>query len=184
MDYRTMAWENTTFSSLKDMMFLIAFQGRIDYLSRTYYVPVFTNSTVSGFDFDAGAKKIFFNVEGASGRGFCNVTIPRNLLDAAIGEWTVRIDGEQVTVGNYSIADNAEYVFIYMNYTHSMHLIEISGTWVVSEFQPWLLVFGLVIASLVVALVAIKERRRLSRVKARWQNSLSLLASRLQRVAR
>jgi hypothetical protein len=178
LDYRSMIWENTTISSLKDLLFQIAYQKPIDYLGETYYALLFTNSTMSNFGFDAGARSISFKVAGTTGTGFCNITIPRSLLYAALGNWTVKIDGITLSSGNFTVTENGEYAFIYLNYSHSEHTIEIIGTWVVTELPPSLLPIFLMILSLIVAAVAVKERKRLVKMKTKYQSVIRILAKR------
>jgi hypothetical protein len=105
--------------------------------SQTFNITVVTNSTIptQTFNFSQAEKKISFNVTGLSGTaGFCNITIPRALLYAALGNWAVKIDGTTLPSGNFTVTENGEYAFIYLNYSHSEHTIEIIGTWVVPEF--------------------------------------------------
>jgi len=175
LDYKTMMWENVTMSSLKDLLFKIAYQEPIDYLGKTYYVLIFTNSTESDFNFNSDAKRISFNVTGTTGTGFCNVTIPRALLYAT-PEWDVRIDGDPV---EFNVTENDEYVFIYLNYTHSSHLIEIEGTWIITEFPPNMLPLILVIISLIVAIIAVKQRKKLGTLKTKYQGVIRTFANRL-----
>ncbi len=174
LDYKTMMWENITMSSIKDMIFKIAYQGIIPYLERTYYVPIFTNSSVSNFGFDPDIKQISFNVTGTVGMGFCNITIPRALLYAE-PEWTVKIDGVPLTSEEFSVAENAEYVFIYLNYSHSSHLIEIEGTWIVTEFNPNITTLLLIALSLLVAIFILTQRKKLVELKTKYQHTIKTL---------
>lgn len=177
LDYKIMTWENVTMSDLKDLLFKIAYQGVIDYLGKTYYVPIFTNSTVSNFNFNSDAECISFNVTGTTGTGFCNITIPSALLYAALGEWNVKIDG--IPLSQFNVTENAEYVFIYLNYTHSNHLIEIEGTWIITEFPPNVLPLILVIISLIAAIIAVKQRKKLRTLKTKYQSVIRTFANRL-----
>jgi hypothetical protein len=183
LDYKSMTWQNTTIDSLKFLLFKIAYQGVANYVSRTYYVPVFTNSTVSNFGFDAGAKSISFNVAGDVGQGFCNVTIPRELLYAAPSEWTISVNGTALAPGSFNVTENAEYVFIYLQYSHSSHLIQIQGTSVVTEYPPMLLPLALAVLSIVSATVAIRQRRRLSVLKTKFGSTLYAIVSGLRRAS-
>jgi len=177
LDGKTMMWENVTISSLRNMIFKIAYQATINYLGETYYIPIFTNSTVSNFDFDPGARRISFKVTGETGIGFCNVTIPRSLLYAAPEEWIVKIDGIPV---EFDITENDEYVFIYVSYSHSSHLIEIEGTWVVTEFPNIALLPILAILTLIMTIiVVIKQRKNLRKLETKIQNVINLFASKL-----
>ena len=173
-DYRSMVWNNVSLSSLKELTFLIAYEKQINYNARTYDIPILTNSTVTSFRFDAGAKQITFNVTGPAGMGFCNVTVPKNLLNAtAVSDWTVTFDGKPLTSGEFNITENAEYVFVYLNYTHSEHVISISGTWVVAEFQPDILPLALIIPIIIAAIIAVIQRRKLEPLKAKCRQTLA-----------
>ena len=177
-DSRSMAWNNASLSSLKDLMFLIAYQKQISYNGGNYDIPIFTNSTVTSFDFAPGAKKITFDVTGPTGTGFCNVTIPKTLLNAStLNDWTVTFDGEPLTQGDFHITENAEYVFVYLNYTHSQHVIAIQATWIVAEYQPDLLPLALIIPLIIVAIIVVKQRRRLEPLKTKCRQTLSTLSS-------
>ena len=180
LDYKTMTWRNTSMCSLKDLLFLVAYQEVVDHAGQAYYVPIFTNSTVVSFGFNADAKQLSFNVAGSVGTGFCNVTIPKSLLRAAPAEWVVRLDGTPLTAGQFSVAENAEYTFIYLNYSHSSHDIIVQGTWVVAEFQPNVLVLVFATAVLAAAAVMFTQRRKLLTLKTRYQNSLRMIALRKQ----
>jgi hypothetical protein len=182
LDYKNMTWQNVTLSSLKDMRFHIAYQGVINYLAKTYYVPIFTNSTVGNFAFDSNAKSISFNVTGATGMGFCNITIPKALLRAALIEWTVKIDGLTLPLANFTVTENAEYAFIYLNYAHSEHKIEIVGTWVVTEFPPNTLTIILVMLSLIATIIAVKQRKQLNVLKIKYQNAIQAFTNRLHQL--
>jgi len=181
LDYKEMVWENVTMGSLKDLLFKVAYQGVADYSGATYYVPIFTNSTASDFSFDHGAKRMSFNVAGASGTGFCNITIPRALLYANLADWIIQVDSTVLDVGNYSVTENAEYVFIYFTYSHSSHTVQVQGTWVVTEFQPNLLPLILVIISVIAAAITYKQKRRLGVLKLKYQNVVRMFAARLHR---
>jgi hypothetical protein len=177
-DSRSMVWNNASLSSLKDLMFLIAYQKQISYNGGNYDIPIFTNSTVTSFDFAPDAKKITFNVTGPTGTGFCNVTIPKTLLNAStLNDWTVTFDGEPLTQGDFQITENAEYVFVYLNYTHSQHVIAIQATWIVAEYQPDLLPLALIIPLIIVAIIVVKQRRKLEPLKTKCRQTLSTLSS-------
>jgi hypothetical protein len=176
LDYRVMTWQNTKLSGLKDLVFQIAYQGVKDYLGNTYYIPIFTNSTVSNFNFDPDAKRISFNVTGTTGMGFCNITIPRSLLDVTVGNWTVKIDGIPLFPENFTVTQNDDYVFICLTYSHSVHTIEIVGTWVVTEFPPNMLPPILVILSFIAAIIAVRKRRKLSILKTKYQSTIHTFA--------
>jgi hypothetical protein len=179
LDYRVMIWQNTTLSSLKDLVFQIAYQEVIPYLGKNYYAFIFTNSTVSNFTYDfsnTNAPIISFNVSGTTGLGFCNITIPRALIDVKTGNWTVLIDETLLPSENFTVTQNDEYVFIYLTYSHSDHTIKIMGTWVVTEFPPNMLPPILVILSLIAAIIAVKKRRKLNILKTKYQSTIHTFA--------
>jgi len=93
----------------------------------TFMVTVQSNSTVSNFAFNQPAKEISFNVTGEAGTvGFCNVTIPKQLL---LGEpWTVLVDAQPAT---FTQTENDTHTMLYFTYGHSTHRIQIIGTWVI-----------------------------------------------------
>jgi hypothetical protein len=177
LDGRTMVWNNASMSSLQDLTFLTAFQQPISYDGGTFYAPILTNSTVTSFVFNPSAKQITFNVTGPSGStGFCNVTIPRDLLNAsALSDWTVVLDGKTLAPGAFSITENAQYVFVYMNYTHSEHVITIKGTQLVPEFQPNVLPIVLIILFAFAAIIAVKQRRKLEPARTKLRQTMASL---------
>ncbi len=181
-DYKTMMWEDVRISDLRDLLFKIAYQGSVDYLGQLYYVPVFTNSSVSSFSFSSVEKELSFNVTGGEGTGFCNVTIPRALLYAASDEWVVRIDGTTLGPEDFEVTENEEYVFLYINYTHSGHLVEIQGTWVISEYPPSMFPIIIVAITLAVVALTVMHRRKLRPLKTRYHEALQMLISRTQRL--
>jgi hypothetical protein len=173
-DYRSMVWNNVSLSSLKDLTFLIAYEKQVNYNDKTYDIPIFTNSTVKNFVFDPSAKQITFNVTGSPGTGFCNVTIPRNLLNAStLNDWTITFDGKPLTQQEFSITENTEYVFVYLNYTHSEHAISITATQLVPEFQPNILPLALIVPLIIAAIIAIKQRKKLEPLKTKCRQTLA-----------
>jgi hypothetical protein len=180
LDYKAMTWDNTKMSNLRDLVFQIAYQQIIPYLGKDYYAFIFTNSTMSNFQFTPSMKSISFNVTGTSGTGFCNITIPRALLYASLGNWTVNFDGRPLPPENFTVTQNAEYVFIYLNYSHSDHTIEIIGRQLVTEFQPDVLAPALIILSIIAAVIAVKKRKRLSILRTKYQSSIRNFARTLR----
>jgi len=176
MDYRNMIWENVSASNLKDLLFQIAFKGVVDHLGKTYNIPIFTNSTVSNFNFNPTLKSISFNVTGITGTGFFNITIPRALLYAAPTEWVLTFDGTPLTLAEFNSTENSEYVFIYLNYSHSSYRIEIMGTWIISEFPPNIIPLIMLLSVLVAAIFAIKQRKTLRKLKTKYQKTIAMLA--------
>ena len=91
----------------------------------TFHVVTESNSTVSNFEFVQADKSISFNVTGPEDTvGYCNVTIPKNLLDAPPNQWTLLVDGKSETP---FVTYNDTHTFLYLTYTLSTHNIEIIG---------------------------------------------------------
>jgi len=97
-------------------------------------VDIDSNSTVSNFEFKINNIEIGFSVTGPSGTlGFCNVTIPRDLM---IGEpWLIFVDGVPTDI---VVSGNETHTFLYFTYTHSTHNVVVRGTWVSSKYGPWI----------------------------------------------
>jgi hypothetical protein len=164
-DLKSMTWENTTISSLKDLAFNLTLnQGVVEHDGVTYYVPISSNSTISNFSFNYNTTYGSINItaSGASGTtGFCNLTIPRTLLDVNVypDQWTIIIDGKDAT-SNCTITRNADYTFIYVPYTHSSNTITVEATKPFPEMPQNILPQILMIATLIAALFLIVTRRK------------------------
>jgi hypothetical protein len=102
----------------------------------TFIVSVESNSTVSNFAFSPGTKSLSFTVNGTSGTGFCNATIPKALLHAAPSDWIVLIDGVPLPPIAVTLTENATHSCLYFTYAHSTHTIQILGTWVIGPPTP------------------------------------------------
>ena len=169
-DGKTFTWENTTVSSLRDMTFNIAYQGKYQSGSTIYYVPILSNSTISNFKFDLNSKTISFNVTGPSGTtGFCNITIPRRLLDIkAQNNWTIMEDGNLISSAQCNVTSNADYCFIYITYSHSSHVISITGDIsTIQEMPPNTIPLVMLPISLIAVLLVVTQRRRIRNLKTK-----------------
>jgi hypothetical protein len=124
----------------------------------TFTVITVSNSSVSPVQFNQPAMKIYFNVTGPTGtKGFCNVTIPRGLLDCTnIGDWIILLAGTPIT-GNCIITRDATNTYISIPYNHSTKEIDVFGKWVVPEFSSTMTLLTLLLASLVVILLSKKQ---------------------------
>ena len=126
---------------------------------KSFKVDIASNSTVKNQEFNEQAKKISFHVEGQTGtRGVTQITIPKALLS---GEITVSIDGKVIPPESSDvvvISDTNQTMTLEINYHHSEHTIEVSGTSVVPEFPMSVLVLAAAIGS-IMAIVAITSRK-------------------------
>jgi len=122
----------------------------------TYTIVVHSNSTIEDFNFDIHQKQISFNVTGPNQTtGFCKVAIPKVLLD---GDFPVYLNGEPMTEGRYYTKTiNSTHTIIQITYSHSTHLIEITGTYTIPEFSTWTAPTILLAATLVI--VIYKKKR-------------------------
>lgn len=130
----------------------------------TYHITTSSNSSVTDFYFDPDdGAFIKFNVTGPTGTtGFCNVTIPDDLL---WGEFSVYVDGfSLVEDEDYTQTYNGTHYIFYITYTHTTHVIEIRGTEVISEFPSFLILPLFMIATL---LTVIAYRRKCTCLCAR-----------------
>lgn len=120
-----------------------------------YQVVLSSNSTISLFQFIQSQMKISFNVTGPSETsGFCNVTIPRNLLS---GEFSLCKDGFLLEPKDFTYTYNGSHYTFYITYNNSTHRIEIIGTEAVPEF-PSVIIFLLFIMATLVALLVYRRK--------------------------
>jgi len=129
--------------------------------SQTFNITVVTNSTIptQTFNFSQGEKKISFNVTGLSGTaGFCNITIPRTLVDCTnLDEWVIFANGTDIS-GNCHKNRDADYTYICIPYTHSAQQIQIKGIWVVPEF-PSAMILPLFMTAILFTVIVYKRKR-------------------------
>jgi signal peptidase I len=112
-----------------------------------YNVTLYMNSTISNFNFSQLDKLITFDITGYMSQaenGFCNVTIPKNLLRCeSLYEWQVRLNGTNVA---YTATQNDTHTFIYFTHSYSTQNIQIIGTEVIPEFPSAVLLPVLMVA--------------------------------------
>jgi len=112
-----------------------------------YNVYVLSNSTASHFSFDPEDTLIQFNLECENGTtGFCNVTIPKDMLNTE-DSWTVLVDGASVTP---IVNEDATGTYLYFAYNHSAKTVEIIGTDAIPEFPSWIILLLFVAVTLLI----------------------------------
>ncbi|WGM90308.1 MAG: kelch repeat-containing protein [Candidatus Bathyarchaeum tardum] len=122
-----------------------------------YTVFVVSNSTVSDFSFNPEGAQVSFKIEGELGTmGFCNVTIPKNLLYAK-NAWTVLVDGISVTP---TVNQKENYTTLHFTYSHDAQTIQIIGTDAIPEFPSWA-ILSLVITAMLVTIIYKHRLKRL-----------------------
>ena len=118
-------------------------------------VTMTSNSTISNFNFSEALKQISFNVTGPTDKaGYCNVTIPQELLQG--DPWTIYVNVTDCTT-LCSITGNDTHTFIYIPYTCSTNIIQIKGTWVIPEFSSAMILLLLMILTML-AVTCAKKR--------------------------
>jgi hypothetical protein len=102
-----------------------------------YTVVVSTNSTLGGFDFGINQNQIRFTVTGPTGTtGFCRIVIP----EIVGGTIPVYLNETALDEGiDYTRTYNSTHTTFEITYSHSTHLIEITGTNVVPEYTSWII---------------------------------------------
>lgn len=122
-----------------------------------YDVVTKSNSTVSPIDLDQPHRLLSFNVSGPDGTiGFCNITIPKNLLDAPdSNHWLILVDGMMVSP---TMSDNATHSSLYFAYSHSLHRVQILGTAVIPEFTT--VIVPLLFLAITFVAVALRKTRK------------------------
>jgi len=128
--------------------------------SQTFNITVVTNSTIptQTFSFSQGEKKISFNVSGQSGTaGFCNITIPRTLMDCTnLDDWIILANGTDISSICIKNRDT-DYTYICIPYNHSVQPIVVKGTWVVPEF-PTAIIMPLFMIATLLAVIFYKRK--------------------------
>jgi hypothetical protein len=101
---------------------------------------------------------ISFSVTGLSGTaGFCNITIPRTLVDCTnLTEWVIFANGTDIG-GNCHRNRDADYTYICIPYNHSIQPIVVKGTWVVPEF-PTAIILPLFMMTTLLAVIVYKRK--------------------------
>jgi len=93
-----------------------------EFTVQTYKVVTFCSSTVASFDFSQPLNRIGFNITGpANTLGFCNISIPKGLLNASSsGVWAILLDASSLP---YTLTENGTHTFLYFTYAHSIHRV-------------------------------------------------------------
>jgi parallel beta-helix repeat protein len=98
-----------------------------------YQVTTQSNNTVAAFDFNISKKQISFNVTGPTGNvGYCNVTIPKTLLQG--NPYQVSVD--EIVASNVIITDTAEETSLYFIYDLTTRGVKIVGTQALDIIPP------------------------------------------------
>jgi len=116
---------------------------------KNFDVIISSNSQVSNLQFNEQAKKLTFTVAGETGtKGVTDITIPKSLLG---GDMNVMIDGHMMSQNDViETADTQDSTTLEINYNHSTHTIEVTGTNAVPEFPASIMAMFVAISMLVI----------------------------------
>ena len=119
----------------------------------TYFITMSSNSTIKNFHLDQANRTLSFNVTAPIGTlGFCNVTIPKQLLNTSAKEWIVLVDNEPV---DPIVTWNTTHTFLFFTYVHSTHEITI-----IPEFS--LLVMLLSMITILLAVIVCRRKQSIA----------------------
>ena len=108
-------------------------------------ITISSNSTLSDFTFNKAQKQISFKLSGEAGTlGYCNVSIPHNLLERS--PWFITINEK---LQEYTPYQNSTHTSLYFNYIHLNNLqVGVIGGGIIPEFPTYLVLPLFVIATL------------------------------------
>ncbi|MEM3696632.1 MAG: NosD domain-containing protein [Candidatus Bathyarchaeia archaeon] len=132
--------------------------------SYNHQVNVISNSSISDFDFSLVNEThaaLNLNVSGEiNNQGFCRIRIPKILIN---GSYVVKFNEEIITNTTYPqvrelTCSNETYEYLYVNYTHSGHRIEIIGTTAISEF-PLMVILPMFMLTTLIVVVKVYRKK-------------------------
>jgi nitrous oxidase accessory protein len=128
-----------------------------------YEINFISNSSIFDVTFnliEPSQASLNFKVTGADDTfGFCRICIPKVLIN---GSYIIKFDGEDITHQVFEPpCSNDEFKCFYINYTHSSHDIEISGTSVITEFSS-VFIMPLFIVATLVAVILYRRKHTLT----------------------
>jgi len=98
---------------------------------------ILANITYYHFSFNESLRTVEFDLSGYISKataGFCNVTIPKNLLHCdSLNGWQVKLNG---TSTSYLAVQNETTTSIYFTYDNPVYTIQIGGTSSISDYVP------------------------------------------------
>ena len=146
------------------LTFIIVWTDPATNQNYTFLVQTVSNTTVDYMMFEQVHKCLTFNVTGPEGsQGYCNITIPKNLLDAGPNEWLILVDEEVIT--DYIATSNATHTCIYFQYPLSTRTIYIYGTSVIPELQINMVLLALLVLTFTIAIS--KKKRLIQKTEAK-----------------
>jgi parallel beta-helix repeat protein len=127
-----------------------------------YQIDIVSNSSISHLSFSVVGPyqaMLTFNVSGDTGtQGFCRICIPKALINSS---YVVKLNGELIAESQVRQlpCSNETYEYLYINYTHSEHTIEISGPTPIPEFPMFLFLALFMMVTLPAVIVYTSKKR-------------------------
>jgi hypothetical protein len=130
----------------------------IDYLGETFTIITESNATITPIPMllKPEERQLTFNITGTEGKnGFVRIIIPYDFMH---DDWHVSVDGEPITS---EISTNATHTILQfvVNLTGQNQQVSISASWLVPEFQPYMLLLVLFAVILPIIFAAKKSRK-------------------------
>lgn len=116
-----------------------------------YFVDVVSNSTTQNFEYFELNRTITMYVSSLTPTqtyGFCRMAISNELMNASAIRIVIDNDETAVSYPNYNLHNNGTYVWIYFEYEHSTHRIDIMPEFPSIVIMPLFLVATLITAKL------------------------------------
>lgn len=124
-------------------------------------IVIESNCTIMSFDFNLSLRQIRFQIAGPSLIDFfCNVSVPKTLLEAASSEnWLVQLNNTDISAKS-TIIENADTI-IYFSHELDNYDVQISITKTENvNLTPYAIGFGAAIAAIsIVTIVMLKKKR-------------------------
>jgi hypothetical protein len=126
----------------------------IVWANQSYTVITESNVTVDPVPmyFDQPHRILYFNLTGPAGTiGYCNVTIPKALIDASPDQWLVIVGGN---ITDYQATEDEANTYLYFTCPLSTRTVYIVGTGVIPEFPDAIIPMIFLVAMLLTVVVA------------------------------
>jgi parallel beta-helix repeat protein len=121
-----------------------------------YTVDTISNSTISDFYFNPEEGPFLrFNITGkADTKGFCRVTIPKDILWTD-SKWKIYVGDEEVP---YTIILDENHTYLYFTYNHSTKTVVIQGTHAIPEFPHTMTLPAFTLLTVAIAVLSKKKK--------------------------
>jgi parallel beta-helix repeat protein len=100
---------------------------------KDFTVTTQSDATIAGIDFNQTKRQCSITVTAPMGKEqYCNITIPKELLDATADNWTI-IHSREVP---FIIVSNATHTSLYFTFDYSTNFVNVKGTNPVDMVKP------------------------------------------------